>query len=58
MSIRAAIAHWYRGRELSRVEIVAALWKLPPAITPAKPNPNLLVWRGPRDVWDRRRKIA
>ena len=29
---------WFRGRELSRVEVVQALFDLPPAIRPEKPK--------------------
>ena len=31
---------WFRGRELSRVEVVQALFDLPPAIRPEKPQPQ------------------
>ena len=39
MNIRAALAHWYGGRDLSRVEVVRALWQLP-VIRPEKPQPQ------------------
>lgn len=46
---------WWRGRELSRVEVVAALWRLP-VIRPPKPESppkvlpfrNLILYRGER----------
>lgn len=51
MKLLALLQSWWYPRDLSRVEVVKALFELP-VIRPVKPNRNLILVRGARDVWD------
>lgn len=56
MKVFLFLHHWFRGRDLSRVEVVKALFALP-VIRPPKPPINLVLHRSRSDVWGKK-KVA